>query len=149
MQEPAGEIRRVFRHRYNIISWYNLRVYVEYFHWQFVVAPWWMLRLFGNVQQALIQFFSVPYMIKTLFAYWHKDSVSYLQGSFTGMVKALAWNIISRGMGCFIRSVVLVLWLVSEILLVVVSAVLFIGFLLWPLLFISGLATGLVLVILW
>lgn len=96
-----------------------------------------------------MQEFSVPFMLKTLFAHWHKDQVSYRQGSISGMLKALAWNLISRGIGFIVRSCVLIAWLVVEVLFAVIFAIALILFILWPLLVLVGLATGLVMVILW
>lgn len=122
-------------------------MYVHYFYWQYVAGPRWLLRLAFNVQRMLFQLFSVKFMLRTLVAHWRKDAVSYRQGSFTGMLKAWAWNMISRAVGFIIRLVVLVGWVVTEGLFWPLAAVVLLLFLLWPALVLVGAATGIVFVL--
>jgi hypothetical protein len=119
-------------------------MYIEYVYWQFVSGPQWLLTLARDLERALLRFFSVPFMVRTLFAYWRKDSVSYRAGSLEGIALALAWNTISRGIGFIIRTTVLLVWVLAAAVLVVLSGIVIAFFLLWPLLVLVGIATGLV-----
>ncbi len=110
----------------------------NYLYWQFLSAPAWLLVLMYNFQHALIRFFSVPVMLRTLVSHWHKDVVKY-SGSISNRFLILGWNMISRVIGFLIRSVVLFLWVTSATVLLVGSIALFAVFVLWPFLVIAGL----------
>ncbi|MEX2054629.1 MAG: hypothetical protein WD972_00465 [Candidatus Andersenbacteria bacterium] len=122
-------------------------MYIEYVYWQFVSGPQWLLTLARDLERALLRFFSVPFMVRTLFAYWRKDRVSYRAGSLEGIALALAWNTISRGIGFIIRTTVLVIWVLAAAVLAGLSGIVVGLFLLWPLLVLVGLATGFVLIV--
>jgi hypothetical protein len=119
----------------------------QYFIWQFAEAPLWLLTLAWNVQRLLLKFFSVGFMLRTLFAHWHKDAVAYTGGRLSAIALAFAWNQISRGIGCFIRSVVLALWCVSAIAAAVVSIAAFLLFITWPFLVILGFSFSVAMII--
>lgn len=121
-------------------------MYVEYFYWQYINAPRWLVVLSGNVQRALWRFFSVPFMVRTLLAHWHRDVVSYRVGSMSGILLAIAWNVIARGIGFGIRSVVLVAWLASALIFLALAVVTIGLFLLWPLVIVLTFAVGAALV---
>ncbi len=120
-------------------------MYHHYFYWQFVVAPLWLMRLFGNLERALIRFFSVPVMLRYLFAPWHKDTISYRQGSISGILEAFGLNMVSRGVGAVIRSFVLVAFFVSQLALLVFAFITFTSFLLLPFLAVFLVISGLLL----
>jgi hypothetical protein len=122
-------------------------VYVEYFYWQFVVAPVWLSQLIWNLQRALVQFFSVPLLLRTLFSHWHKDRVSLQQGSISGILQAVAWNLISRVIGFCVRVVVLAGWLITQIVFAAIATLAFLLFLAWPLLIVVALALGVALLV--
>ena len=88
---------------------------LHFLQWQFVAVPRWTGTTLFYLHQALALQFSVLFMLRTLFAPWRKDRVSYAQGSLSGMAKAFVFNMISRGVGAVIRSGVLLLWLVLEV----------------------------------
>ncbi|MAF80742.1 hypothetical protein CL628_01890 [bacterium] len=116
---------------------------IGYLHWQLWVGPKWLLELFWTLQQALWKFFSIPVMLITLLSPWHQDRVSLQQGSISGMLKAVAWNSISRVVGMAVRLVVIIAWVISELLLVVTSVATFVFFVLWPIIVAYGIAAGL------
>ena len=117
----------------------------DYLQWQYVMGPAWLVRFLLTVNGALWRLFSVPVMLRTLFSYWRKDAVSLRQGSFGGIFKALAWNLISRGVGLFIRLMVLSAWLTAEVLFAGLALVAFAAFLFWPLLSAMLIIGGLIL----
>lgn len=115
---------------------------LSYLRWQFIDGPVWLMLLAWNLQHFLVRFFSVPVMLRTLVSHWHKDAVSYRQGSITGVAVAFAWNQISRGIGMIIRSSVLIGWIVMSIALLGMSVVVFGLFIAWPFLTLIGSAIG-------
>lgn len=120
-------------------------MYVEYFYWHYVAAPRWLLVLSWNFQHALVQYFSVPLMLRTLFAHWHRDAIPYRGGSLSFYFNTFILNTISRVIGFIIRICLLAVWLAAEATVIVASIVILSMFLLAPLLIISAAATGFVL----
>jgi len=118
-------------------------MFVEYAYWHYVQSPAWLLRFFTTLQQALLQFFSVPLMLKTLFAPWRKDQARYGGGSVQTLLITFAWNLISRGIGFFVRTILLFLWLVCEALFLALAGLFLAAFLLWPLFIVASFALGL------
>jgi hypothetical protein len=118
-------------------------MFIAYFYWHYVVAPLWLWQLWWTMQQAILRFFSVGLMLRTLFAHWHRDITSYSSGTFGELFMAFAWNQISRGIGFFVRTLLLTFWLVIEALYIGLTLCLFIFFLSWPLLIVLGLMLGL------
>ncbi|MDP3997243.1 MAG: hypothetical protein Q8P73_01950 [bacterium] len=115
---------------------------LSFLYWQFISAPTWLLKLYANLELALWRFFSVPFIVKTLFSYWHKDSVTLRQGSFTGLVKAISWNIISRAVGFIIRVTVLLAWCGAQAAFIILASSSFLIFILWPVISLSLIAYG-------
>lgn len=115
---------------------------LSYLDWQFVKGPAWLMRTFWNVERALLQFFSVGLMLRTLFAHWHKDAVQYQRGSFSQIFISFAWNQISRAIGFIVRSTVLAAWLVVQIIYLVFGLALILIFLAAPFVIVAGLIAG-------
>ena len=113
---------------------------LKYLHWQFIEAPAWLAKTLWNLELALLQYFSVGFLLRTLFAHWHKDAVRYDRSSLSSIFISFAWNQISRGVGFVVRSAVLAVWLVIQIFYGVAALSLFILFLLAPFLIMTGLA---------
>jgi hypothetical protein len=118
---------------------------VDYFHWQYVMAPRWLLLVAWNVQRAIVQLFSVKLMLRTLIAPWHRDTLAFHGGTLSELGMVMLWNVISRGIGLLFRVGVLTLWLIVEALYLAFIIVAGIGFLAWPWLVLIGFATGLAL----
>jgi hypothetical protein len=68
-----------------------------------------------NIQRALARYFSAGLLVRTLFAHWHKDAVSYKQGTISGIALAFAWNVISRAIGFMVRSITLVVFAIAAV----------------------------------
>jgi hypothetical protein len=122
-------------------------VFLEYFYWHYVVAPRWLLHFFGTLQLVLLRFFSVPFMIRTLFAHWHGDVAAYRAGGIQALAMAFAWNQISRAIGFLIRSVILASWAFVEVVFVVLTAACLVTFLAAPLVGLFCLAWGMALLL--
>ena len=105
----------------------------QYFHWQFLYGPRWLIQLITNLQRATLQIFSVKLMLSTLLAPWHRDKVAWRGGTPTQFVMTIAWNLISRAIGFIIRTSVIIFWLAIEAILIPISLLSFLAFILWPL----------------
>lgn len=116
---------------------------LSYLHWQFITGPAWLLQTFWNLELALLQYFSVGLMLRTLFAHWHKDAVRYERRSFSQLFISFAWNQISRAIGFIVRSIVLTAWLIVQIVYLVFAFGIVVTFIAAPFLIGTGLIWGL------
>lgn len=116
----------------------------HYLYWQYNLAPRWLLQLIWNFQIGLINIFSIPVMLKTLIAHWHKDAVGFHGGTPSQLLMVYSWNLISRFMGLIIRSSVIAVWLLVEAFYLPLALMVFSLFLLWPLLVIFSVPLGIV-----
>ncbi len=112
-----------------------------YFIWQFWSAPIFLIQFFWNVERMLFKTFSVQLMVQTLFSHWHRDAVEY-RGGFGDIGLAFAWNIISRVIGLLVRTVVLLVWCITSIVITAAIPLLCIFFIAWPFLTIGALYIG-------
>lgn len=119
-----------------------MTIVLEYVYWQYVRGPRWLAAFFWNVQRYLWLFFSVPFMVRTLFAYWRKDSVGRA-GALDQLLMSYVWNGISRGIGCIVRTTVLIAYVVASLGAALLSVGSFVVFLLWPVLVVLAALGGL------
>ncbi len=120
---------------------------LSYLHWQFIVGPAWLVRTAWNIELALLQYFSVGLMLRTLFAHWHKDAVRYERSSFSQILISFAWNQISRAIGFIIRSTVLAAWLVVQVVYLVLALGIIAAFIAAPFVIAALLVWGLRLIL--
>lgn len=122
-------------------------MYIEYFYWHYVLVPRWLATFSRTLHRALLQFFSVRLMLRTLFAHWHRDAVPYRPGGLSQIFITFAWNQISRGIGFLIRLSVLIVWTICEKVLLFFLAMFWLLVLVGPLAIIFSLAAGLAILI--
>jgi len=120
---------------------------IDYLHWQFVLAPQWLSQLIWNLERASLRFFSITFMLRTLTAPWHKDTMPFEGGTLTKLVTVIMWNIISRLIGLIIRTTVIIIWLLVQMIYVPLAMTAFLLFISWPLLAVIGLSTGLTMLV--
>lgn len=114
----------------------------DYFYWQYVWSPRWLLQVTWNLQRSAIRFFSISTMLRTLIAPWHKDIIEHSGGSLEKYFLTFAWNIVSRLIGLLIRTSVIISWLAVEIIFVPLAVIIILVFFLWPWLVLLTFATG-------
>lgn len=85
-------------------------------------------------------YFSIPFLVKTLFSPWRRYKFSYGRGFDIGRyLEALTFNIFSRFMGAIVRIVVIVVGVVLQILIFFFGILSIIIWLLLPVITIIGL----------
>jgi len=118
----------------------------DYLNWQFLWGPRWIISTSWNGIRAITKMFSVPTMLKTLLAAWHKDTMSWHGGTLSQYGMVIGWNIISRLIGFIIRSMVLIVWLISIAIFIPMAVLAWLLFLLWPFIIFGLLTIGFTLV---
>lgn len=117
-------------------------MYPEYLYWHYVLAPRWLVVVCWRIQQAILQFFSVPLMLRTLISHWHRDVIPYSGGSMSHYINTFLMNIISRTMGFIIRTCLLAIWVVVEAGFILLTVTIIVAFMATPLFILVGFATG-------
>ena len=102
---------------------------LEFLYWWY--GPGWLgtVKRIGHRVVAIMQIFSVPILLATLFSPW-KRIVSQSDGSFDMMLRSLVDNLVSRTVGFFVRIIVIS---TSLILTTIATIIGFCIAVLWPL----------------
>lgn len=119
---------------------------MSYVTWQFSRGPRWIIQFSWTLQRALLQLFSVPLMLQTLFQHWRKDITAY-RGTLGERFQILLLNLISRAAGFIIRTSLLFVWFISALVLIPITLAVLTFFFFWPLLALAFMVTGIGLII--
>lgn len=115
---------------------------LSYLHWQFIAGPSALAQILWNIERALMRLFSVGFLLRTLFAHWHRDAVRYDRSSFGTIFISFAWNQISRGIGFVVRGAVLLVWLSLQVPYLILAALVWLVFVTAPFLITALLLAG-------
>jgi hypothetical protein len=89
------------------------------------------VRAWINIHWFLYHFFSMPVLVKSLFAPFHRLREKRAQGfDFEDIMSVLAVNILMRFVGALVRSIILLMGVVVEVIAFVVGAAFFLLFIL-------------------
>jgi len=95
-----------------------------------------------------MEYFSIPLLFKTLFSPWKRDITKKPRGfDLKKIVEYITFNIISRAMGFFMRFFTILVGILFFILVIFIGAVVFVLWLVLPLIFISLLIIAILLII--
>lgn len=84
----------------------------NFFEWWLVDEP---INLWGitiKITRRVLVFFSIPVLIKTLFAPWKRDIHSAVNSSLDMIVRVLIDNLVSRLVGLVIRTITIIIGLI-------------------------------------
>ncbi len=110
-----------------------MNVFFQYWQWYFIIQPRKLLEAWRNFLVFSLDFFSVHYLLKTFFAPWHRYYTSYGRGfDIKVWADAFLSNIIFRGLGAFIRTIIIILGVLFSILVFVIGLIAFLGWLMLP-----------------
>ncbi len=112
----------------------------KYFDWYFVDRPKKILKIWKNFIVFGERFFSIFFLLKTLFAPFHGLTESYGRGfDLQRWLFAGFSNLIFRVIGAMVRLVIIGLGLAFEALVLISGFLIFIGWFLFPILVFLGL----------
>lgn len=108
-------------------------IFILYLEWHFLDASKGILRGWKNCLKFNLNYWSVPLLFQTFFSHWRRYHYSYGRGfDFKRYFEAFTFNIISRILGAIMRSVLIVLGLLTEIFIIFAGVVIFLGWLILP-----------------
>jgi hypothetical protein len=100
-----------------------------YFRWHYGRGVVGYLSIWKTFLWFVPRFFSLAMLLQTLFSPWHRLKESYKGGfSFEALMEMLVVNILMRIVGFFVRTVVILIGILSEVVLLVGGGI---AFVLW------------------
>jgi len=128
------------------ILWYNIlmqNIFLQWVFWHFLEVPGNILKAWGNFLRFNLNYFSIPLLFKTLFSSWRRYRVSYGKGFDIGRYFEAAFsNLLFRILGAVMRSSLIIIGLLVEIFIIFAGFMVFLGWLILPILLIFGLYYG-------
>lgn len=125
---------------YNILM---QNIFSLYLSWHFLEVPKNILTAWKNFLRFGFNYFSIPLLLRTLFSPWHKYSWTYPRGLYIGKrLEIFFSNLILRILGAILRVFLITFGILAEIFIVFVGVIIFLGWLISPILLIAGLVLG-------
>lgn len=119
-------------------------MFSQWVFWQFFEMPGNILKAWINFLLFNLNYFSIPLLLKTFFSPWRRYKWSYGKGfDIKRYLEALFSNLISRILGAVMRSFLIFVGLLAEIFIIFAGIIIFLGWLVLPVLLIGGLIFGL------
>ena len=119
------------------------KIISEWLSWQFFDMPREILKAWKNFLKFNLNYFSVGLLLKTLFSPWRRIQASYGKGFDIGRyLSAFSSNLIFRLLGAMVRSFLIFAAILVELLIVILGAIVFFGWLAHPFLLLAGFFFG-------
>ncbi len=91
-----------------------------------------------------MNYFSIRFLLRTLFAPWKKYTFSYGRGFDAGrFLDTLVFNVFSRLIGFIIRTLIIIIGLIAQVMIFVLGILIMMAWILIPLLIIAGIIVSL------
>jgi len=111
-----------------------MAIILVFWRWYYGEAVKNVLNAWRNFIIFALNYFSIPLLLKTLFAPWKRDITRKPRGlDIKKFLDYLAFNLISRGLGFLVRLVTILVGIVFLILVAVAGAIFFALWLVLPL----------------
>jgi fatty acid desaturase len=118
-------------------------IFRQWLSWHFKEMPKAFLEVWKNYLKFNWNYFSISILFRTFFSPWRKYQMSYEKGfNPSRFFETFFSNLIFRTLGAFIRSGLIIIGLVLEVLLLLAGAVFLVVWIFLPLILISGLIFG-------
>jgi ABC-type multidrug transport system fused ATPase/permease subunit len=101
---------------------------MDFFVWYYSAAFRDMFALWLNGMWFIVHFFSIPLLLRTLFAPWRRITDTYRRGSIEDLMETFVMNTMTRIFGAVVRSVII---FIGVVCLLVGSVALILSVLLW------------------
>lgn len=112
--------------------------------WQFFDVPKGILKGGGNFLRFNLNYWSVPLLFKTLFSPWRRYRYSYgKRFDPKRYFEVFIFNMMSRTIGAVLRIFLILVGILAEIFIIFAGALIFLAWLILPVLLIAGLFFGL------
>ena len=115
-------------------------ILVQWVFWYFIEIPKNILQTWKDIFRFYLNYFSTPLLLKTLFAPWKHIILSYPKGFDLGdYFEIFISNLISRSIGAILRSFLILIGILIEVLIMFFGLIMFLGWFVLPIFLIFGL----------
>lgn len=112
-------------------------IIVSWFFWHFYETPKFLARVWHNFFLFSLNFFSTPLLLKTLLSPWRRYKWTYPKGfDVKEFFNTLISNFFSRILGALCRLFLIIAGIFLQVFVIIFGAILFVGWLILPLLII-------------
>ncbi|MGA2418044.1 MAG: hypothetical protein ABSF55_02305 [Candidatus Staskawiczbacteria bacterium] len=114
-------------------------IFVEWFFWHFYETPTFLFGVWKNYIFFALNYFSLPVLLKSLFAPWRKYKWNYPKGiNVVEFFNTFISNAFSRILGAVMRAVLIVAGILFQIFVILAGLIIFLAWLLIPFIVIAG-----------
>ena len=114
-------------------------ILLTWLYWQFLEMPAFLLGVWKNYILFALNYFSLPILLKSLFAPWHKYRWNYPKGLQVGeFFSTLISNSFSRLIGAIIRIILIAVGILFQIFVVFAGLIFFLFWMFLPIIIIAG-----------
>lgn len=115
-------------------------ILVQYLVWHFFDVPKEILRGWKNYLFSNLNYFSIPLLFQTFFSHWRQYKWDYGRGfDISRYIEAFFSNLISRILGVIMRSVLIFIGILTEIFIILLGLICFVGWIFLPVFILFGL----------
>lgn len=126
----------------------NKNIIISWIEWHFIDAPIFLLGAWRNILLFNLHFFSISFLLKTIFSYWHKYSWRYRRGfTILEYIEVFFSNIISRVLGALARIFLIIIATFSQMVIFIIGVMLIISWVFLPLITIILFFISLILIV--
>ena len=113
-------------------------IFVTWLVWHFVEVPKFLLTVWNNYILFALNYFSLPILLKSLFAPWRRYRWNYPKGIDVGeFLSTLISNAFSRLMGALMRIILIVVGIVFQIFVLLAGLIIILLLILIPFIIIA------------
>lgn len=121
-------------------------IILRFWGWYYSGAVKSLIKIWRNFIIFVREYYSIPLLLKTLIVPWRRDITRRPRGlDIKKLFEALAFNLISRGIGFIIRSITVVIGLICLIGIIILGFVTLIIWLILPMVLLFFIVVGVLL----
>ncbi len=114
-------------------------IIIQFLFWYFIEMPKNILQSWKDIFRFYLNYFSIPLLLKTLFAPWRHNLLSYSKGFDLGeYFEIFISNLISRTIGAILRFCLILIGFFVEIFIILAGVIMFLTWLMLPFCLIFG-----------
>jgi len=118
-------------------------IIIQWIFWQFFEMPVNILKAWRNFLKFNLNYFSILLLFKTFFSPWRRYRLAYGKGFDIGRYfTVFISNLIFRILGAIMRTFLIIIGLLIEILIIFAGGIVFVSWIVLPALLIAGLIFG-------
>lgn len=108
-------------------------IFIVWVKWQFIEMPNFLFAVWKNYFLFAVNYFSAPVLLKTFFAPWKKYNWQYSKNfDIKQFFQTLISNIFSRLIGVLLRTALLIIGILFQLLVIVTGFVILVAWIFMP-----------------